>query len=160
MKIIGIDPGTRYIGVSVLEGSFNSVKLLYSSLVKVSQKLSHPEKLHFIYFELRKLIQNYQAQYAAVEDIFIQKNIRGALKIGQARGVILLTFQLENLMIAEFSPREVKQSITGNGNASKQQVAFMVRQFFPEIPANAKDDITDAVAVAFCYYNRLKKEDI
>ncbi len=157
MVILGIDPGTRVIGYSFIEVNKRNIELLEVSSLKISSKLKHTKKLLKIYNFIEELIERGHPDVAVVEDIFLSPNIRASFKMGQARGVILLALEKMNIPIVEYSPREVKQSITGNGNATKSQVQYMVNQIFGKSNLKIDNyDQSDAIAIAYCHYNHLK----
>lgn len=155
MKIVGIDPGTQVLGYSVIEYRRPGMELLVSRVLKVPAKLDLSGKLLHIWTEIGQWLNQDKPDQVAIEDIFVQYNIQSAFKIGQARGVIILAAAQQNIPIHEYSPREVKCAVTGNGNASKEQVAAMVRRHFPQIPAESPLDLTDAIGIAICHINRL-----
>lgn len=97
-----------------------------------------------------------QPEIAAVESIFFHRQVRSVFTLGHARGVILLALAMKDIPIVEYSPREIKKSVCGNGSASKQQVRYMINKIYPLKESPKRDDAFDALAVATCYYNRMK----
>ena len=114
------------------------------------------ERLVTVYTEIKKIIEEYKPDLAAVESIFYGKNIRSAFSLGHVRGVILLILAENKIKITEFSPREVKKSVVGNGNASKEQVKFMVGKFLGIEIDKKTQDAADALANALCLYNKIR----
>ncbi len=154
MIILGIDPGSNFCGYGILKIENRKITAAGCDVIKVAQSLSLGKKLHEIHTEICKVIEEYKPDIAAVESIFYGKNIRSAFTLGHARGTILLALAQHNIPISEFSPREVKKSVVGNGNASKEQVQYMVQRILnlKEIPAS--QDAADALAIAICQYNK------
>lgn len=157
MIIIGIDPGTVVTGIGIIQVSGNVTKRLYSDVIKLSSLKSIPQRLEIIYKELSTIIRKYKPDEFAIETAFYGKNVQSALKIGYARGVSVLAAIHNNLIINEYSPREVKKSVVGKGSASKQQVSYMVKSLLSLKNANLKADESDALAIALCHSFRLKK---
>ena len=110
--------------------------------------------LCILYEEIRKVLEEYKPEIAAVESMFYGKNFQGIFSLGHARGVILLALAQLDIPIAEYTPKEVKKAITGNGNASKQQIRYMVGQILPLTKSNLTSDAADALAIALCHHNR------
>ena len=151
MIILGIDPGTLVTGWGIIEVEEGDIRLLGLDVVKNKPDLSMPLRLKAIYNGLTSVIDSFQPDECAIETAFYGKNAQSALKIGQARGVSILASVLRELPTSEYSPREVKRAVTGNGGSSKQQVQYMVKQVLG-LRLTPKDlDATDAVAVALCH---------
>lgn len=151
MIILGIDPGTLTTGCGIIEVEEGSVRLLGFDLVKNKPGLSMPLRLKAIYNGITKVVDTYQPDECAIETAFYGKNAQSALKIGHARGVSILAAVLREIPTAEYSPREVKRAVTGNGGASKQQVQYMVKNVLNLRTTPKELDATDAVAVALCH---------
>ncbi len=158
MLILGVDPGTRNLGYAVLDVTPQRLTLLVGDVLKLKASDSMHERMCLIWEHLNFLIGQYQPAHLALEDIFVKLNIQVAFKLGQVRGVVILAAALAKMGVYEYSPREVKKALTGNGNASKEQVAYMARHFFPYLSETALPDMTDAVAVAICHSHRLASE--
>ena len=155
MKIVGFDPGTKITGSAVIDiVSLKRVELIHHSSIKIPSSLDHQNKLLLLYQEAKKILHDFHPDLASMEGIFAKYNIQSAFKIGQARGVLMLALAEMNIKAVEFSPREVKKSVTGNGNASKLQVAYMIKHFFPNIIESSYDE-TDAVAIALTLFHRI-----
>jgi crossover junction endodeoxyribonuclease RuvC len=123
-------------------------------VIRIDERKPISERLCILYEAIGKVIDEYQPVIAAVETIFFGKNIQGIFSLGHARGVILLALAQKSIPIAEYSPREVKKAVTGNGNASKQQIRYMVSQLLPVTSSTLTNDAADALAIALCHHNR------
>jgi len=152
--ILGIDPGSRFCGYGLLQVENRKIVAAGCDVIKVPTDLDLTGRLLHIYTELAKVVQEYNPDVLSVETIFYSKNIKSAFTLAHVRGVILLLGSLHKMIVAEFSPKEIKQSVVGNGNASKQQVAYMVKQILKLKNTAESEDATDALATALCYYNR------
>ncbi|HCX27891.1 MAG TPA: crossover junction endodeoxyribonuclease RuvC [Candidatus Portnoybacteria bacterium] len=150
MLILGIDPGTAMIGVGLIEYKNKQVALRCYDCLKTSQTDGTAERLNDLHQKLNRFIKKHQPDVIAVEDIFFFKNLKTAVKVSQARGVILLAAAQHRAKIYEYTPLQVKQAITGYGRAEKKQVQQMVKTILKlkEIPR--PDDAADALAVAIC----------
>jgi crossover junction endodeoxyribonuclease RuvC len=153
MRILGIDPGTASVGYGVIEENDGQVKMVVCGVIKTAPADgTTAERLQIIYSELNRLIDQYQPDSAAVEQLFFGRNITTAISVGQARGVLLLALANAGLPVAEYSPPKIKEAVSGYGNASKRQVQFMVQSMLEleEIPR--PDDAADGLAVALTHY--------
>ena len=158
LKILAIDPGYDRVGVAVLETGQPS-KLIYSSCVVTNKSDLQEMRLKQIFDETQALIQKHQPEHIALETLFFSVNKKTAVKVAEARGVIVLVAGLSNLPLIELSPQEVKLAMTGVGNASKAQVAKMVVLTLKIDIKNKLDDEIDAIALGFAASEsvRLKK---
>jgi len=149
--ILGIDPGTSIMGYGIVKEVKNQSEMLSLGVVKLDHLDDHPLKLKRIFEKTVALIDQYHPDCLAIEAPFYGKNIQVMLKLGRAQGVAMAAALSRNLPIFEYSPRKIKQSITGNGNASKEQVAAMLQSLlkFKETPEFL--DATDGLAVAMCH---------
>ena len=156
MRVIGIDPGTAITGWGVVEGEDNYLSLVAAGVITTSAGTPLPKRLQIIYRELTLLIEEWQPESSAVEELFFSKNAKTALAVGHGRGVALLALANANLSIAEYKPLEVKQAITGYGGADKWQIQQMVKLLLSldEIPR--PDDAADALAVAICHLHSIR----
>ena len=150
MRIIGIDPGSAVTGYGIVEEVNNRLCHVASGRVVLSSRMGFHQRLKRIYVELEKVIASYEPEVMAVEDLFIARNIRSALKLGHARGVAILAGLNANLAIAEYSALEVKKALVGYGRAHKVQVQEMVRTLL-KLDDPPKADTADALAVAICH---------
>ncbi len=154
--ILGVDPGTNILGYSVIE--INSNKIILQSMGVINlQKYENPyDKLRKIYTGLENVIKGFGPKEMAVEAPFFGKNVQSMLKLGRAQGVAIACAVVAGLPVTEYSPKKVKQSITGNGNASKEQVSTMLLQLLNIDKQPKYFDATDALAVAVCHHYQNK----
>lgn len=144
--IIGIDPGSRKTGYGIIKVEAKGSRYLTSGhLALKGDQLA--ERLQQLFTGLRELVDQYQPDEAAIEQVFVQENVNSALKLGQARGAAIVAV---NRPIAEYSPRTIKQAITGYGNAAKEQIQVMVQRLL-NINTKLQPDEADALAVALCH---------
>lgn len=155
IKILGIDPGTQIMGYAVLEYFFGHSKVEIMGVVKLKKFLDHQEKLKEIFLQTQEIIEIYKPTELAIEAPFYGKNIQSMLKLGRAQGVAIAAGITMGLNISEYSPKKVKQSITGNGNASKEQVAAMLQNILNIRLENEFFDATDALGVALCHFHQI-----
>ncbi|MEX0602362.1 MAG: crossover junction endodeoxyribonuclease RuvC [Bacteroidota bacterium] len=155
MIILGVDPGTLVTGYGVIETRSGSVRVLAFDVVKNGSERSMPLRLKRIYAALTKVIAAWHPDEFAIETAFYGKNAQSALKIGHARGVSILAAVNAQVPTTEYSPREIKKAIVGNGAASKQQVQAMVKNLLRLKVTPKLFDATDALAVALCHSHRL-----
>lgn len=151
MTIIGIDPGTINTGFGIVKYYRNQLTLIASGVIVTPKVKEMAPRLEAIYNEIILLNRKYDPDAFALETAFYGKNVQSALKIGYARGVAMLAAKHCNLDSAEYSPREVKKSVVGNGAASKEQVQFMIKKLLGIRKTKIKFDETDALAVAVCH---------
>ncbi len=156
MIILGIDPGSINCGYGLLEVENRRIVAAGSDVIKLDSKLELSERLLQIRNAIRDVILKYKPDVASVESIFYGKNIKSAFTLGHARGVILLALAEQNIPIYTYSPREVKKSVVGNGNASKEQVQYMVTRFLNLKNQPKSEDAADALANAICHFNRVR----
>jgi crossover junction endodeoxyribonuclease RuvC len=150
--ILGIDPGTAVTGYGVVakEGG-GAVSLVECGVVRTSADVALALRIREIYEEVAALISRHAPDVVVVEDVFYGKNVQSALKLGHARGAILLAAALGDISIAEYTPREIKKAVVGNGNATKDQVSFMVQQQLRLKTPPSPHDAADGVAAALCH---------
>ncbi len=150
--VIGVDPGTAITGYGVVgqtnQGAF---ELLACGVIRTLAHQPMPERLKELYDDFQALLDEFQPDQIAIEKLFFGRNVTTAITVGQARGVLLLAGAQRQLPIAEYTPAEVKQAISGYGNAEKRQMQEMVQRILqlPELPH--PDDAADGVAVALCH---------
>ena len=156
MLILGIDPGTAITGYGLVSYEGNHLKKVTFGVIRTGPELSLASRLQHIYGQLSKIIQEYQPDAIAIEELFFNKNVRTALAVGQARGVILLAAANSGYEVAEYTPLQVKLAVTGYGRAEKMQIQEMVRVLLclNEIPK--PDDAADALAIAICHAHSCK----
>ena len=150
--IIGIDPGTSVMGYGIIHIINAKINLLNFGIIHLKKISNHPDKLKKILERLNGLIAEYKPDEMAIEAPFFGKNVQSMLKLGRAQGVAIASCLNHNIPFEEYSPRRIKQAITGNGNASKEQVSAMLQNLlgFKEDPKYL--DATDGLAVAVCHY--------
>ena len=160
MRVLGIDPGTAITGYAIVEETAGRLQAITLGVITTPAKTPLPSRLQTIYSELKEIVAEYQPEASAVEELFFSRNVRTAMSVGHARGVTLLALADSGLSIAEYTPMQIKQAVTGYGNADKHQVQEMVRMLLllPEIPK--PDDAADAAAVAICYIHRAKLDSL
>lgn len=154
MIILGVDPGIQNTGFAVLEGKKQYCEVMQFGLIKTNRAHSFDLRLKTIYDQLCQIIEKYQLTTVVLEEIFYSRNVKVALKMSHARGVILLAAANHQVPTAEYSAREIKQAVTGNGNASKYQVQQMIGHILKLASTPSVFDITDAMAVAYCHSQR------
>lgn len=161
--ILGIDPGTLIMGFGVIAVDKNTLSLVEMGVLKLSKHKDHGKRLHYIFEKVSALVQQHQPDAVALEAPFFGKNVQSMLKLGRAQGVAIAAAMAHGSTTVEYAPRKIKQVVTGNGNASKEQVWKML-----QTQLNFQDDpryldATDAVAVALCHYYKaqgLLKENL
>lgn len=155
MLVLGIDPGTALTGYGLVEQQ-GELQLVTCGAIVTLAGTPLPQRLLTIHRQLSALIEAYRPDSVAVEELFFSKNVRTAMSVGQARGAILLTAAQAGLTVYNYKPSEIKQAVTGYGNASKKQVQEMVRLLLGLDEAPAPDDVADAVAIAICHLHALQ----
>jgi crossover junction endodeoxyribonuclease RuvC len=150
MRLIGLDPGLRHTGWGVIDVEGNRLRFVAAGAVSTDSKAGLPVRLVTLHDGLRAVIDRFAPEEAAVEETFVNKNPDSTLKLGLARGVVLLVPAQAGLPVAEYSANHVKKSIVGAGHAGKDQVAMMVGRLLPGSGVHGKD-AADALAVAICH---------
>lgn len=158
--ILGIDPGFGRIGWGVIIQQNGDWQVVNFGCIETDMKDNFVDRLAELYQEIVKLIKKYKPSRMAVEDLFFFKNLKTAIKVGQARGVILLAGVENKLAIDEFTPLQVKQAITGYGRAEKQQMQKMVQMILQLKNPIKSDDAADALAIALCAGQSLWKNNL
>ena len=150
--ILGIDPGTLMMGFGVIEVTGNTVNLVAMDVFKISAKKDAYQRLELIHLKVCELVKKHSPHQLAIEAPFFGKNVQSMLKLGRAQGVAIAAAMQAGVPVTEYSPRKIKQSITGNGNADKMQVMKMLQRIvvFQDDPKFL--DATDALAVAICHH--------
>lgn len=146
--ILGIDPGYGRTGWGVIEKEKGEWKVIDWGCIETSVKDPFVDRLVELYKELQKILKKYKPTRVGVEELFFAKNVKTAMKVGQARGVILLTFLQVGLPVDEFNPLQIKQALTGYGRAEKGQVEKMVKMILKISKKIRPDDAADALAIA------------
>lgn len=150
--ILGIDPGTTVTGYGLIHIKGKKMELVNFGFIQLNKLPTHPDKLKRIYDRLEAVIREYKPDEMAIEAPFFGKNVQSMLKLGRAQGVAIAAALHHSVPIEEYTPRRIKQAITGNGNASKEQVAAMLQKLL-----NFENDVkyldaTDGLAVAVCHH--------
>ncbi len=161
MLVIGIDPGTAITGFGILEEQpGGGIRAIDYGVIRTKTEQSQPERLLALQQDLLRLVLKYQPAEAAVEKLFFQKNVKTALAVGEARGVVLLTLAMHHIPLAEYTPSDVKQTVVGYGAAEKKQVQFMVTELLKLESIPQPDDAADALAIALCHLHHYKYRDL
>ncbi|MBS1599343.1 MAG: crossover junction endodeoxyribonuclease RuvC [Bacteroidetes bacterium] len=151
--ILGIDPGTLLMGYGLIEVTGSQVRLIEMNTLKLSSRSSDAyERLQLIHKKVSQLIEAFNPQEFAIEAPFFGKNVQSMLKLGRAQGVAIATAIHAGIPVTEYSPRKIKQSITGNGNAGKEQVWKMLQHLLQIRTEIIHYDASDALAVAMCHH--------
>ena len=153
--ILGIDPGTLVTGYGVILRSRNTLQLLGCGTIRNPAQASMPLRLKRIHDGLCFVINTFHPDELAIESAFYGKNAQSALKLGHARGVAILAAVQNEIPTTEYSPREVKKAVVGNGAASKDQVQYMIKSILRLSNAKMLHDTSDAIAIAICHVHRL-----
>jgi crossover junction endodeoxyribonuclease RuvC len=150
MRLLGLDPGLRTTGWGVIDVAGNRLRWVADGVVRSDESLSLAERLAQLHRGVLDVIGEFQPIEAAVEETFVNRNPASTLKLGQARGAVIVAASLSGLVVAEYAPASVKQAVVGTGRAAKEQVGMMVRQLLPGCVV-ALPDAADALAVAICH---------
>lgn len=153
LRVIGIDPGTATTGWAVLERKNNRLFSLGFGLIETAKNKTEPARLLEISRDLEKILNKFQPQESATEKIFLFKNQKTVIEVGQARGIILLTLEKKGVKLSGYTPLQVKQAVTGYGRAEKKQIQFMVKKILNLKSTPKPDDVADALAIAICHLN-------
>lgn len=155
--ILGIDPGTTYMGFALLHTMGSKVDVLTFDVLDLHKLESHYEKLQQIFFFVQKLVDDYHPTVLAIESQFVDKNVQTMLKLAHGQGVAIAAALSRDVPVVEYTPMKIKMAITGNGHASKEQVAGMLQRFMHIEKENMpkKLDATDALGIAYCHYLQL-----
>jgi crossover junction endodeoxyribonuclease RuvC len=154
MRVLGIDPGYDRLGWGVVEGDWRSPKYAASGLISTDRADDAETRLAKIADDTRRLIKKVKPDAVAVEEIYFAKNVKTAIGVAQARGVVMAVAGQAGVPVAEYAPVVIKQDITGNGSAAKTQVQYMIRQILKVDNDRAGDDEFDAIAAALCHFYR------
>jgi len=151
-RILGVDPGTWKTGAGLLDLTGNKFVLVHAEIVTVTQQIPLAQRLLIIFRSLSEIVRKYRPEVLALENIFYHKNIRAMIKIGEARACAMLAAAEHGIPVVEYLPTAVKQAVTGNGRATKEQVQLMMQRLLGA-NKNLEYDATDALAVALCHAN-------
>jgi len=150
--ILGVDPGTTIMGYALLKVNFKKTEMVDLGVIKMSRLPNQNEKLKKIFESTVEIIEKYHPTLLAIEAPFFGKDAQSMLKLGRAQGVVIAACIHNGMEVSEYLPRKIKQSITGNGNATKEQVAAMLKRMYPIPECSNYYDATDALAVAVCHF--------
>jgi crossover junction endodeoxyribonuclease RuvC len=150
--ILGIDPGTLVMGYGLVHIQNNKLSLIALDVIKLDKLDEHSDRLKKIFERVVELIDQYKPDELAIEAPFFGKNVQSMLKLGRAQGVAIAAALSKNIPMTEYSPKKIKMSITGNGNASKEQVAAMLESLLNFKHDDKYLDATDALGAAVCHY--------
>lgn len=152
-RILGIDPGTNVLGFAIIDADKKAIRVLEIGVVTFAHiSDDHTVKLRHIFEQVQDLIQQYRPSEMAIEAPFFGKNVQSMLKLGRAQGVAIAAGMVNHLTITEYMPKKIKRAVTGNGNASKEQVAGMLEKILHAKFSEKYFDATDALATAVCHW--------
>ena len=160
MIVLGIDPGLLQTGFGLIKVGSNKNQVIDYGTISPNSKDKLALRLFAIYNDLISIIDQYKPSIMAIEEVFYGKNVKSALLLGHARGVSMICAAKYNIPVFEYSARKVKQSITGNGNAHKSQVKFMIMKELNLKKFNAPIDASDALAIALCHIYQVRIEEL
>lgn len=157
MRILGIDPGLAIVGYGIVDYDGSKMSVVDYGVITTPAKTSYAKRIKQIYDAMQLLLERYQIEEAAIEELFFNQNITTAMTVAQARGAIVLSIMNNQLPLYEYTPLEVKQSVCGYGRADKRQVQEMVKRLLRLKELPKPDDASDALAIAIghCSTNRL-----
>lgn len=159
MKVLGIDPGSQTLGWGIIEGSGLKYQGVAYGAVKSSPKQPFSKRLLKIYRGIEEVIERFEPDVLSIEEAFYAKNVKVALKLGQVRGVVMLLGEKSGLEVSEYSPRLIKKTVVGYGNAEKHQVQEMVRLLLKLRKNPEPHDAADALAIAICHFHHAGMQD-
>ena len=151
-RLLGVDPGTNILGYAIVQVEQKQLQLLDMGVIYLKKMEDHQDKLQHIFERLQSIIEIYTPREMAIEAPFYGKNPQSMLKLGRAQGVAIAAAITKGVRITEYSPKKIKQSVTGNGNSSKEQVAAMLSNILDFKLDNYYLDATDALATAVCHF--------
>lgn len=151
-NLVGIDPGTNLMGFAVIEVNKKKMRLVEMGVIKLSLLETQDKKLKKIFERVQVIIKTYKPAAVAIEAPFFGKNVQAMLKLGRAQGVAIAAAATLDVPVTEYAPRKIKQSVTGKGNASKEQVSAMLANIFKINLDEQYLDATDALGAAACHY--------
>ena len=155
MRIMGIDPGMAIVGYSIIDVNGDNFELVTSGSIQTDKSLPDSKRIKEIYEDLSFLIDKYKPEEASIEKLYFFKNQKTVMPVSQARGAILLAFENNKIKIHEYTPIEIKQTLTGYGRASKDEVAKYVKIILGNKNIPKLDDTVDSIAIAICHLRNL-----
>ncbi len=151
MKIIGIDPGYAIAGYGIVEYIGNKFKVLEYGAITTDSKTPFPQRLCALYEGLDEIIKKHKPDFAAFEELFFNTNVKTAIAVGHARGVLILSAQRAGVPVYQYTPLQIKQAVTGYGRADKMQMQAMIKALLGLSKVPKPDDAADGLAVAVCH---------
>jgi crossover junction endodeoxyribonuclease RuvC len=158
MRVLGVDPGSRYTGYGIVERRDGRLRHIASGRVNASRGDSFADRLDIIYRGLSQVLEQYDCDAAAVEGLFTARNAMSSIKLGHARGVALLVLQHSELSIAEYAPAKIKKTVAGTGRATKDDLQMIVKRLLG-VSGDMSSDASDALAIAICHCHSLDFQD-
>src|SRR5690242_4279298 len=155
MRVLGLDPGSRRTGFGLVERSGNRLRCLDHGTIAPPARLDLAHRIHAIAARVGELLERHAPDAVVVEEAFYHESVRSTLVLGHVRGALLVAAVSHGRVVAEYSPRAIKLSVTGRGGATKEQVAFMVRRLLA-LTASPAPDAADALAAALCHLQRAR----
>lgn len=150
MRLIGLDPGLRVTGWGIVDAEGNRLRYVACGVARSDEHLSLAERLVMLHKDIRRVLDTYHPDEAAIEETFVNRNPTSTLKLGQARGAVMLAPALVGIPVAEYTPNLIKKTVVGTGHATKDQVGLMVRSLLPGAAPEIAD-AADALAIAICH---------
>ena len=154
MRVLGVDPGLGRTGVAVVDGTPGSLRLVHASCLSTPAGIDDPARLLLLSELVGTVLAEHRPAFAAVERLFFSTNRSTAMRVSEARGVLLCALAAAGVPVAEYTPNEVKESVAGNGSAGKPQVLRMTMQLLAVDHIDGPDDVADACAIAVCHHHR------
>ena len=151
IRVLGLDPGLRNTGWSILEKDGSKIRFIAAGVLHSNEENALPERLVELHQGVLKIIESYEPDEAAIEEIFVNMNPNSTLKLGQARAAVMLAPALKSLRVGEYTPNQIKKMIVGTGHADKAQVDMMVRSLLKTVPEKIPPDASDAIGIALCH---------
>lgn len=151
MRILGIDPGIAIVGYGVIDYDVGHYKVIDYGAITTEAGLQVSVRLNMIFTAMSELIEKFKPEVVSIEELFFNKNVKTAITVAQARGVIVVAASLKGVQIYEYTPLQIKQALIGYGRAEKNQIQQMTKMVLnlPKVPK--PDDVADALAIAICY---------
>ena len=157
-RFLGIDPGLNFTGWGVIEyKGADSFSYIASGVIKTSTKTNHPERLNQIFSQSLEIIHQYNPEVVAIEDTYVNINSQSSIKLAQAKAATIIATSQSNISLVEYPAKKVKKTITGTGNADKNQMIKMIKYWLPDVSTKVSDE-ADALAIALCYASHYKHD--
>ncbi len=151
MRVLGIDPGSRFCGYGIVKGDSGKLLPVTYGVIRAASEKEFTQRLGLVFREIEEIIKIYQPEALSIESVFYSKNAQSLAKLSHARAAAILPAVINNIPVFEYSPREIKKAVTGNGNASKEQVRYMVKNLLSLDFTEKESDLSDAIAIALCH---------